>query len=184
MRSDILTKDLLELRDKINKLTNEQRDILLDLVDPLPEPQAEQKTATKKAAKKPATTREYDHCLRCGTTKRDSSHKDQALPDYHDFQSSKGKSARAAGMAETLNKSLRSQRRVTESNCADCEMAEDMPIHSPKGGYQTYHPFQPATPAPTARNQSSVSNGAGSTTANSVGETVSAGDAQVASGGD
>lgn len=48
MRSDILTKDLLDLKDRISKLTNEQRDILLDLVDPQPEPQAAQKQTTKK----------------------------------------------------------------------------------------------------------------------------------------
>lgn len=48
MRSDILTKDLLDLKDRISKLTGEQRDILLDLVDPQPEPQASQKQATKK----------------------------------------------------------------------------------------------------------------------------------------
>jgi hypothetical protein len=181
MRSDILTKDLLELRDKINKLSNEQRDILLDFVDPLPEPQVEQKVA---AAKKLTTTqpRKLDHCIAdvndhpCNISKRGGIHKDPNFPGYHAFQSSKGKSARAAGMAETLNKSLRSQRRVTESNCADCGMAEDMPIHSPEGGYQTYHPFKAgSSTAPTADNQSSASNGKASTVRNSEAETVSAG---------
>lgn len=48
MRSDILTKDLLDLKDRINKLSNEQRDILLDLVGPQPDPQASQKQTAKK----------------------------------------------------------------------------------------------------------------------------------------
>jgi hypothetical protein len=50
MRSDVLTRELMELRDRINKLSNEQRDILLDFVDPQPEPQAAQ-VATKKKRK-------------------------------------------------------------------------------------------------------------------------------------
>ena len=130
MRSDILTKDLLELRDKINKLTNEQRDILLDLVDPLPEPQAEQKAVAKKSRKP------------------------------------RGKSARASSLAEQIKTTAgKVQDKLPADDwrtpCAKegCELTADSAIHDVNSGYLGAHPFVSPSTAPTARNQSSASNG-------------------------
>jgi LIM-domain binding protein. len=95
----------------------------------------------------------------------------------------RGKSARASSMAETLNKNLKQQRRDTsgvESLCMTCDYDSDHNIHHLES-MVGYHPFTP--PAPTAAQPSSASNGVGSTTASSVDEMVSAGDAQVASAG-
>lgn len=115
--------------------------------------------------------REYDHCLRCGTTKRDSSHKDQSSPDYHEFQSSKDndapkKSARASGMAAQLNKQLDGRRKEPEiggfaddTDMVRCtyqypkdgpvnsgmvcgELSTDT-IHDKSFGYAGYHAYQP-----------------------------------------
>lgn len=67
-------------------LSTDEYMLYLDLLVPEPEVAKPASKAKKKSASKP---REYDSCLRCGTTKRDSSHKDQSSPDYHEFQSSK-----------------------------------------------------------------------------------------------
>jgi len=78
-----LTDDESALLETLRSLNDNDRELMVETLVP-------GKAAAKKATKKPAATREYDHCLRCGMTKRDSSHKDQASPDYHEFQSSKG----------------------------------------------------------------------------------------------
>jgi|SRR6185436_18436995 len=86
----------------------------------------------------------------------------------------RGKSVRAAGMAETLNRSLRQQRAITAStDCEMCDYDSDHNIHHLES-MVGYHPFVAPSTAPAADNQSSASNGAGSTTASSVDKTVSA----------
>jgi hypothetical protein len=131
-------------------LSAEEYALFLDLVAPLPEPET---VSTKKPQKKSAkaTTREYDHCLRCGTTKRDSSHKDQSSPDYHEFQSSKPKSARASKMESQLKSRVSEQREATSTaiddmameiveRCSDCEAPSDDNVHH-KQTDLNYHPF-------------------------------------------
>lgn len=102
-------------------LSSDEYVLFLDMVDPLPEPETKPKKTTKKSSKKAAgkSLREYDHCLRCGTTKRDSSHKNESSPDYHEFESEKD-----------------------IDFCARCKGAtEKHPVHHERqfGGY---HPFE------------------------------------------
>lgn len=51
MRSDILTKELMDLKDRFFDMDTQQQAIFLDLVDPQPELQAAQKPAAKKPRK-------------------------------------------------------------------------------------------------------------------------------------
>lgn len=121
----------------------------------------------KKAAKKPVTTREYDYCLRCGTTKRDSSHKDQASPDYHEFKSSKPKSRRAASLAEQI----KSTGKVKSSDDSDdlnahcqkefdggfvCDEPADANVHHLRGA-TGYHEFVVGVPVTEPSNDPSES---------------------------
>lgn len=112
----LLSDEDYELVLKFRALTEDERGLLITVLEP-------QKPATKKASKKLSASskspREYDHCLRCGTTKRDSSHKDKSSPDYHEFESEKD-----------------------IDFCARCKGAtEKHPIHHERefGGY---HPFE------------------------------------------
>jgi hypothetical protein len=142
-----LTDSESALLDTLRAMNDAERGLLVESLTPA-------KAATKKATKKPTTTREYDHCLRCGTTKRDSSHKDHASPDYHQFQSSAGKSARAASLAEQIKVASggvsggASSVAITlcgaslESSGADCNLPEGHALHVDKG-YVDYHEFQP-----------------------------------------
>jgi hypothetical protein len=99
---------------------------------------------------------------------------------------SASKSSRASGMAAAIGKSL-NQQRAASAKCVyvsedgddptECGELEGNGIHDPALGYRNYHPFAPSSPASTAHNQSSASNGERSGTVSSVGETISAGSA-------
>jgi hypothetical protein len=131
-----LTDDESALLETLRAMNDSERELLVESLSP-------NKPTTKKPAKKPAATREYDYCLRCGTTKRDSSHKDQASPDYHQFQSSQGKSARAVSIGEQI-KGTGKLKKVCAFIYADnsaCNQLEDNPIHEPDGGYAGFHSF-------------------------------------------
>jgi hypothetical protein len=134
-----LTDDESALLETLRAMNDSERELLVKSLAPA-------KATTKKPAKKPATTREYDHCLRCGTTKRDSSHKDQASPDYHEFQSSQGKSARAVKLAEQIKGAgkLKTVCAFVYADGSACNQSGDNPIHEANGGYAGYHEFQPA----------------------------------------
>src|ERR1041385_8340796 len=141
-----LTDDETALVETFRTMTDGERELLVQSLAPA-------KPAGKKAAKKSATTRTYDHCLHCGTTKRDSSHKDESSPDYHQFQSSQGKSARAAELSDTLRDRL--NRKVATEQCVHqiddngglmpCGATEDNGIHDSTMGYRDYHPFAAPT---------------------------------------
>lgn len=163
-----LTDDESALVETFRTMADADRELLVQSLAPA-------KPAGKKPAKKPAITRVYDHCLRCGTTKRDSSHKDESSPDYHQFQSSQGKSVRAASLAEQIKGTGKPSRPV-QSLCMTCDYDSDHNIHHLES-VDGYHPFTP--PVPAAVHQSSANNGAAST-ASSVDEQVSA---QGAAGG-
>lgn len=166
-----LTSDESALLETLRGMNDTERELLVESLAP------------EKAVKKTAATqqRKLEHCAACDYTKRATVHKDTSLSDYHQFQSSKGKSQRAASLAEQI------QRRTGITICgaslassgADCNLPEGHALHSDKG-YVDHHPFQPASPARSAAQQSSASNGEMSTTASSGDETESA---QVAVGG-
>jgi hypothetical protein len=129
-----LADDESALLDTLRTLTDTDRDLLVESLGPV-------KSATKKSTKKPAATREYDHCLRCGTTKRNSSHKDQASPDYHQFQSSQGKSARAVSLAEQIKGATGKPHLGDGPVCGVCSHTEDYADHLQPSPH--YHEFQP-----------------------------------------
>lgn len=106
-------------------LSTDEYMLFLDLLVPLPEPEAKPAKKTRKKSSK----------------------------------SSPSKSPRATDLNAQLNK-RREQGRVGttkddnydgESQCSDCGMAADMPIHSPEGGYITYHPFRSGVSTAPAR---------------------------------
>src|SRR6185369_5831870 len=65
------------------------------------------------------------------------------------------KSARASGMAHAIKQSLeRGKPETSDALCVaqvpnldvPCGEREDALIHDPKGGYASYHPFEPSKP--------------------------------------
>lgn len=194
MRSP-LTETIYKVQEMItyvrDNLSTDEYMLFLDLLVPEPE-------VVRSVKKKPAAqSRKIDHCAACNYTNRAAVHKDASVSGYHQFQSSKGKSARAAGIAATLNKNLSAQRNsalddtTSESvmpaddwrtPCAKegCELTADSAIHDVTSGYLGAHPFVPPSSAPGAAQPSSASNGEGSTTPSSEDGTVSA---QGAAGG-
>lgn len=150
-----LTDDETAFLNVIRRMNESEIALLIEGLSDKP-----QKKSSKKSVGK---EREYDHCLRCGTTKRDSSHKDQSSPDYHEFQSSKNsdaasggksstKSARASGMAAQLNRQLdgRRQEEVVigdpDAGCSDCIYVFAHNVHHLPSA-EGYHEFQPAEQA-------------------------------------
>jgi hypothetical protein len=133
------TAEELVLADTLYNASETDRELLIQSLQP--------EKATKKAGKKSATTREYDHCLRCGTTKRDSSHKDQTSPDYHEFQSATAKSARAASLAQQIKSTGKAPRCTYEvdgnGGLMPCDALADNAIHDKDASYLGYHEFQP-----------------------------------------
>lgn len=136
---------VMSLVEQLHALAEDERNFILDLLVPLPE-QPEVKKPTKRASKKSSSPqREYDHCLRCGTTKRDSSHKDTSSPDYHEFQSSKD-----------------------IDFCARCKGASYVhPIHHDEtlGGY---HPFESSKKPSKSASKSSRASGMAAAIAKSL----------------
>ena len=168
-----LTDDESALLATLRAMTDTERELLVESLAPA-------KPAAKKPTRKPATTRVYDHCLRCGTTKRDSSHKDESSPDYHEFQSSQGKSARAVSLAEQI-KGAGKMPRPAQSLCTKCDYDNDHNIHHLESAVG-YHSFTP--PVRGVGERLSMSNRETSITLNSKDGTDDAGDARSASGGD
>src|ERR1043165_6823750 len=128
-----LTDDETALLNTLRSMNDTERELLVESLAPT-------KPAGKKPTRKSATTRTYDHCLRCATTKRDSSHKDVASPDYHQFQSSQGKSARAVILAEQIKGAGKLSRPV-ESLCMTCDFDSDHNIHHLES-VDGYHEFR------------------------------------------
>lgn len=84
---------------------------------------------------------------------------------------SASKSPRASGMAAAIGKSLAQQRVSFTPACEKCDYNSDHNIHHLESTVG-YHPFQPATTAPAARNQSSASNGEAVLKQNEQGEVI------------
>lgn len=129
-----------------------------------PQSRVTKRTATKK--------REYVSCARCGTTKRDSSHKDKTSPDYHEFvvpEPVKPKSARASSLQSAIQKTPKVATvdgvRCTYDLSDDgggplCDAVESDPIHDSAMGYLGYHSFTPAA-QPAGRGSSRRDEGDG-----------------------
>lgn len=152
----------------LRSASEDERSVLMLALEPNTKP-SQKKSSKKGVGVKAATTREYDHCLRCGTTKRDPSHKDTSSPDYHEFQSSKDdalsqpkKSARASSLQRAIKGTIGGGIVLCgaslASPSADCGLPEGHALHSDKG-YVDYHPFRPATSASTATTQSPANGG-------------------------
>lgn len=95
-------------------------------------------------AKAAVKQRKVEHCVACDRTGRAAVHKDASLSDYHEFQSSKPKSARAASLAEQIKTTSRpldggvSQMRCTKENCGEYADHNIHHLESVDG----YHEFQ------------------------------------------
>lgn len=165
-----LSNDESALLETLRGLSEGERELMVQELSP-------GAAVKKKVVKKPATTRQYDSCLRCGTTKRDSSHKDQASPDYHEFQSSKPKSQRAASLAEQI-KSTGKPHLGEGPVCTICSHTEDYEDHAQPSPH--YHPFAPPCSARSAAGRSSANSAENSSTASTEDETANVG---VAAGG-
>lgn len=178
MRSKILTADVLFLKDEFYKLTELQREVFLDLVDPQPE------VAPVKAKVKAGTTRKIEKCMACNYTRRAAVHKDSSLKDYHGFLEGvpSSKSKRASSLAEKIQGTAGTTmvgRYPGDEQCAYeidgkvCKGMEDDTIHDPAMGYTNYHPFVSSSSVRPAVGQSStsgseVSSGTGSEDVSSV----------------
>jgi hypothetical protein len=148
-----LSEDELAMAGVLAGLTENERDLLVESLQP-----------QKVAGKRVAAQRKIEHCSACNHTKRAAVHKDMSLKDYHEFQSLKPKSARAASLAEQIKKTQGLPAGCTailSSNSEPCGAFEDNALHHDKG-YVDYHPFSP--PAHPAAGSSSARSGAGSST--------------------
>lgn len=115
---------LMNIVGQLLGLNEEERGFILDRVAPMPEQSAKRsrKKAGKKASKKAGS-----------------------------------KSPRASSLGTAIKGNLDQRREaatkdITDESgvvggCVQCGMAEDMPVHNEKGGYVTWHQFQPAASA-------------------------------------
>lgn len=155
-----LAPDDLALLNTLRGMSDAERELLAEALGPSAKTS---KPVVKKLKK----------CDVCGVSKKAARHRDTSLPEYHEFDGGgkqPGKSIRAAGMATAIRDSLRRGRQaaalnggVSKVRCTyrddddrvDCGEYEDGPVHDRDGGYASYHPFQPLSPAPSAANSSS-----------------------------
>jgi hypothetical protein len=129
-----LTNDESALLDTLRAMNDAERELLVELLVPA-------------TVRKPATKqqRKVEHCGVCDYTKRAAVHKDTTLSDYHEFQSSKPKSARAASLAEQIKTSNRpldggvSKMRCDREGCGEYADHNVHHLESTVG----YHEFQP-----------------------------------------
>lgn len=107
MRSNILTKDVLDLQQRFNQLDADQQALFLDLVDPQPETQAKPKAKRRSRGKsaratglagKISGTIGIQRCEalvegpdgeRCGEPQGHALHEDSTYANYHAFETGK-----------------------------------------------------------------------------------------------
>jgi hypothetical protein len=90
-----LSEDELTMAWALAGTTESERELLVEMLQPA-------------TVKKPVTQqRKIEHCDACNYTKRAAVHKDATLRDYHQFRSSKPKSARVSGIATAIKDSLK-----------------------------------------------------------------------------
>lgn len=113
------------------------------------------KASSKSAKVKTATTRKYERCDVCNLTRRAVEHRDTDANGYHEFQSSKPKSARASSIAEKVAKvNAGNGTPTTKPLLCDysidgkvCKGTVNDAIHDEGMGYAAYHPFQSGVPS-------------------------------------
>ena len=137
-----------------------------------------------KSSTKLRQTRNIEHCEVCNWTRRAAVHKDTALKDYHEFQSSqssaKPKSARASSIAEKVTKVGRDTNHKPllcdyEIDGKVCHGTENDGIHDKSLGYGNHHPFVSSSTARNAAGQSSTSEQGQSSETGSADVSVAAG---------
>lgn len=147
---------MMSLVEQLHALEPDERNFILDLLVPEPEPVSKPQ---KKSSKKAARSRAVSFCGKCGTPEDRPAHHDRATSDYHKFVPSL-KSTRASGMAAQLNKQLDRRRKATPNDNGDdgrctfrfedgsiCDQKADVNIHH-LSTWAHYHPF--ASPVPDA----------------------------------
>lgn len=153
---------LMLLVEQLHALPEDERNFVLDLFAPLPEPE-QKKPAGKKASKRSSKSAQ-----------------------------SSTKSPRASSLHGAIKGTAGSSAIQPPKDVSHCVYLFDSgevcdalpvdPIHDETFGYVAYHPFQPAaSPAPT---RSPANGGAESTTANSATETEDAGSVAHGASGD
>jgi len=135
-----LTNDESALLETLRGLSESERELMVQELSP-----------GKVAKKTTAKPRIYEHCARCDKTKGHSFHKDSTSDGYHEFQSSKPKSQRAASLAEQIKSTGKVPRCTYEiddnGGLTPCDAIATDPIHDKNAGYLGYHEFQPAQTA-------------------------------------
>lgn len=136
-----LTEQELTLADALRTATEAERELLVESLIP------------QKQAKKTITTRKAEHCAACDYTKRHQVHKDVSRSDYHEFQSSKPKSAHAKSISSAIQRTPKSKVDDEDERCTVlrdddkiCGLLPDHNVHHMTSA-RGYHPFVSAADA-------------------------------------